>query len=209
MCSVLVALLISVITFSQNNDPNNKESQISTIKSQFGFNLGADYSLAQNFTSIDTFGVYPSSIYNALGIRLGVFGDIKIQQRITLLPKAELSLNYTTLEEENNTYKLGPANLYFMFHGKINFSKRDKKVNPYAAFGPGMRVPLNSNKEGVYNTVSAWSGDISMGLDLDLNWFYLSPEIRFSHGLTNIKAEDSWHKIRGSYIAFNLLFTGK
>lgn len=209
MCSVLFALLTSTLTFSQNNDKENNESLMITVKPQFGFNLGADYSLAQNYTSIDTFGIYPSTIYNAPGFRLGVFGDIKIQQRFTLMPKAELSFNYTTLQEQNNSYKLDPANLDFMLHGKINFSKRDKKLNPYCAFGPGLRVPLNGGEDVNYNTSSAWSGDISIGIDLDLNWFYLSPEVRYSHGLTNIKTGDSWSKIRGSYVAFNLLFTGK
>lgn len=202
-------MLISTLTFSQNSDEEKKESLIIIIKPQFGFNLGADYSLAQSYTSIDTFGIYPPTIYNAPGFRLGVFGGIKIQQRFKLMTKAELSFNYTTLQEKNKTYKLDPSNLHFMIHGKINFSKRDKKLNPYCAFGPGLRVPLNSNEDGNYNTISAWSGDISIGIDLDLNWFYVSPEIRYSYGLTNLKAENSWNKIRGSYVSFNLLFTGK
>lgn len=209
ICAVLFALLMMTLSFSQKSDQEKNETLIITVKPQFGFNLGADYSLAQNYTSIDTFGIYPSTIYNSPGFRLGVFGDIKIQQRFTLMPKAELSFNFTKIQEQNNTYKLDPANLDFMLHGKINFSKRNKKLNPYCAFGQGLRVPVNDGEEGNYNTSSAWSGDISIGIDLDLNWFYLSPEVRYSQGLTNIKTEDSWSKIRGSYVAFNLLFTGK
>ena len=209
ICSVLFALLMPFLTFSQDTGSENKESLTITIKPKFGFNIGADYSLAQNYSSVDSLRTYPSSIYNAPGFRLGVFGDIKIQQRFTLMPKAELSFNYATVQYNANTYKLDPLNLNFMLHGKINFTNRENKINPYCTFGPGLRLPLNGNDGGNYNTNSAWSADVALGLDFDLDWFYLSPEIRYSYGLTNIKAEDSWEKIRGSYVAFNLLFTGK
>ena len=209
VCTMLFALFIAGLTYSQDSGSVDKESLTITIKPKFGFNLGADYSLAQNYSSIDTFGIFPSTIYNAPGFRLGVFGDIKIQQRFTLMPKAEISFNYTTVQRDNNTYKLDPVNLDFILHGKINFSKRKNKINSYCAFGPGLRVPLNSDNEENYKTSNALSGDITLGLDIDLDWFYLSPEIRYSHGLTNINEENSWEKIRGSYVSFNLLFTGK
>jgi hypothetical protein len=72
-CSVFFALLISVCAFKQESDSANKETLIITLKPKFGFNLGADYSLAQNYCSTDTFGIYPSTFYNTPGFRLGVF----------------------------------------------------------------------------------------------------------------------------------------
>ena len=207
--SLLFAFILSGYSYSQTNDSIEKESLIITVKPSLGFNIGADYSLVKNYSSIDSFAAYPTSVYNAPGFRLGVFGDVKIQERFTLIPRAELSFNFTTVQQNGETLKLDPFNLDFMLHAKWNFKKRDSKVNPYCYLGPGLRVPLNSNSEGNFDTKKAWSGDISLGLDLELKWFYLSPEIRYSHGLQNIKNEDSWEKIRGSYTAFVLSFTGK
>ncbi len=87
------------------------------------------------------------------------------------MPKAELSFNSTTVQYNNNTYKLDPINLNLLLHGKINFSNRKNVINPYCTFGPGLRVPLNGNDESNYNTTSAWSVDITGGLDFDLDRF--------------------------------------
>lgn len=90
-------------------------------------------------------GMQPSSINNAHGFRLGIFGDIKIQNRFTLMPKAEISFNNTTVQENNKTYNLDPVNLDFLLHAKINFIEREKKFNPYCTFGSELRVSINSN----------------------------------------------------------------
>ena len=209
LCSFIVASIVSVYCYSQTNDSNEKESLIITITPNLGFNMGGDYSLVKNYSCIDSFAKYPTTVYNAPGFRIGVFGELKIQERFTLISRAELSINYTTVEQNGKILKLDPFNLDFMLHAKWNFSKRDSKVNPYCYLGPGLRVPFSGNSEDNFDTRRALSGDISLGLDIDLKWFYLSPEIRYSHGLKNIKTENSWEKLRGSYTAFILNFTGK
>ena len=132
--TVFFTLIFAGITYSQKTDSQDKESLVITIKPSFGFNVGADYSLVNNYSSKDTFAIYPSTVYNAPGFRLGVFADIKIQKRFTLSPKAELSFNYATIIQNNETYKLDPINLSFMFHGKFNLfikPKDPKELNLY------------------------------------------------------------------------------
>lgn len=209
LSSLIFATIVSGYCYSQTNDSKEKESLMITITPNLGFNIGGDYSLVQNYSSIDSFAAYPASVYNAPGFRLGVFGDVKIQERFTLIPIAELSFNFTTVQQNGETLNLDPLNLDFMLHAKWNFKKRDSKVNPYCYLGPGLRVPLNGNSQGNFDTKKALSGNISLGLDIELKGFYLSPEIRYSHGLQNIKNEGSWEKLRGSYTAFVLSFTGK
>jgi len=206
---VLFVLSISVFAYSQDTNSVEKESLIITIKPSLGFNVGAGYSLVNNYTALDTFGIYPTTVSIGPGFRLGIFGELKIQQRFTLSYKSELSFSSVSIRQGNETYKLNPVNLDFMLHGKFNFKKRDSKVNPYSYFGPALRVPLNGQSEDYFETKKSWSGDIAIGLDIDLGSFYLSPEIRFSGGLTNIMKEESWEKLRGSYAAFVLNFTGK
>ena len=212
--TVFFALICTGISYSQESDTLTKESSAIRIKPSFGFNLGVDYSLVNNYSSNISFASFPTTVYNAPGFRLGVFGDIKIQERFTLIPRGELSFNYSTAQQNGVTVKLDPFILDFMLHSKWNFLKRNRntKVNPYCYLGPAIRVPvnpLNGNSEDYYDTKSAWSGDVAFGLDIDLGLFYFSPEIRLSAGLSNIKKEDSWEKLSGSYTALVFNFTGK
>ncbi len=207
ICSVLSMLLLTSLAYSQNSNGSD-ESLIITIKPELGFSLGADYSMVQNFTQKDTFGIYPTTVNNAPGFRMGIFGDIKIQKRFTLMPKFELSLNNSTAEENNVVYSLNPAVLDFMLHGKFNFSKRPNKVNAYCAFGPGLSMPISDEDES-FPTKRAWTGDATIGVDIELDRFYLSPEFRYGYGLTNISERESWEGLRGSYLSLNLLFTRK
>lgn len=207
--SLAIISLVANVVFGQNPNTEKEGSLIITIKPKAGFTLGSHYTLVNNYIDIDTFTIYPTSVSNAPGFRLGVFGDIKIQQRFTLIPRAELSFNYTKAQVNSETLKLDPFNLDFMLHAKWNFLKRDSKVNPYGYLGPGLRVPISGNSSDNFNTKSAWSGDLAFGVDFELNSFYISPEIRLSNGISNIKEDDNWEKLRGSYVAFAISFTGK
>lgn len=208
ICLLFFAFTLSSHLHSQVSEPY-KKSDLITVKPTFGFNLGVDYSLISQFTSIDTFGIFPSSINNAPGFRFGIFGGLKIQQRFTLSGKSELALNSSTIFHDSETQKLNPANLGLMLHGKFNLKKGQPKTNPYLYFGPALIVPLDKTPGTNFKTKSAWSADFAIGLDIDLHFIYFSPELRFSGGLTNIRDDNSWEKLRGSYAAFVLSFTGK
>ncbi len=206
---LLFAFCVTAHTYSQNTEERKKESLIITVTPRFGFNAGADYSITNNYTALDTFAIYPSTIHNGPGARMGMFGELKIQQRFTLSFKSELSYSSATIMQDSTTYNLNPINLDFMLHGKFNFRKRGAKVNPYTYFGPALRTPINGQSQDNFETKRSWSGDIAFGLDIDLGSLYISPEIRYSRGLSNIKKEETWEKLRSSYVAFVLNFTLK
>ena len=73
LCSFIVASIVSVYCYSQTNDSNEKESLIITITPNLGFNMGGDYSLVKNYSCIDSFAKYPTTVHNAPGFRIGVF----------------------------------------------------------------------------------------------------------------------------------------
>jgi hypothetical protein len=207
--SFILCVSIAGIGFTQTSGQTVKESTTITVRPAFGFNLGVDYSLISNMTPSGEPLLCSPVINNGLGFRLGVFGDLKIQERFSLSQKVELSFNSTTLEHNNQTKELDPVNLNFMLHGKYNLGKKVSKVNPYFYFGPALRIPLENNSAGSIETKISWYGDVALGLDIDFGVFYISPEFRFSRGLTNMRKDESAGKLRSSYAAFVLNFTGK
>jgi hypothetical protein len=129
-------------------------------------------------------------IKNAPGFRLGVFAEFPISKRWAVSPKTELSFNYGRVIINDIGYRVDPVNLDLILHFKHKFKSYDGKVKPFINFGPNFRTPLNSNFEGAYlDTKVSLAADFGFGLEIDLNHFYLSPELRFSGGLTDIQTK--------------------
>lgn len=198
MSSMLLAVLFSGFIYSQKCDSTFR------YRPSFGFNLGLNQSVLYNSGNTDEL-----QIKNAPGFRLGVVSSFPIRERWAIAPKAELSFNFGSITEDNVKYRIDPNNLDFMVHVKYNFKGAYNKVKPYCYFGPDVRVPLNGEFSGIaYDTQTSLAFDFSFGVDVDMKYFLMSPEIRFSGGLTDIRTEASGSMLRGSNAAFVLNFTG-
>lgn len=196
---VLFSVLVSSLYFAQSSDDQKK------YKPSFGFNFGLNQSIL--FNSYDSESL---RIKNAPGFRMGVLANFPLKQGWSLSPKAALSFNNGSVTENNTLYKVDPVSLDFALHSKYRFKKYTGKYKPYISFGPSLRVPLEShgiNKQ--YNTVSAFGFDFSFGVDIATKHFLISPELRFTGGLTDIRQNPSGKMLRASNGALIINFMSK
>lgn len=197
--SCILLLLASVSTFAQEVETKLK------YKPSFGFNVGLNQSALYNSNDKDQL-----TIDNGLGFRLGVTSNFPIKNQWSIAPKAELSFNNARITENNITYKVDPYNLDFMAHVKYNFKGFNSKARPYCYFGPSVRVPVSSNSDNsLYSTRTSFAFDFAFGVDFELKNFLISPEIRFSGGLTDIRKNPSGKLLHGSNAALIINFSGK
>jgi len=197
--SMLLALISAGVLYAQECDTAAKYRPL------FGFNVGLNQSAIYNSNAVDEL-----QIINAPGFRIGVFAEFPISKRWSISPKSELSFNYGKITENDITYRVDPHNIDLMLHFKHRFKASYGKVQPYANFGPNFRTPLKENYNGVaYDTKLALAADIGFGLEIDVNHFYISPELRFSGGLTDIRKNPSGQTLRGSNAVLSINFTGK
>ncbi len=194
------ALILSSAFFTQSEDFDTTKR----YRPLFGFNIGANLSALYNSDATDEL-----QIENAPGFRLGVLAEFPISEKWSIIPRGELSFNYARVTEDNVTYKVDPNNLDFMTHFKYRFKGYEGKARPYMLFGPNIRVPLKSEVGEAYETKTSLAADFAFGVQIDASHFFISPELRFSGGLTDIRKTPSGKMLRGSNVAFVLVFTGK
>lgn len=203
MKKVVLCVCISFLfnlAFSQSTSET-----IEKYAPSFGFNLGLNQSVIYTSSANNQF-----EIKNAPGFRLGVLADFPITEKWSISPKVELSFNNGKIIENNITYRVDPYNIDFMTHFKYRIKGSKRKLNPYFSFGPNLKTPLIGNYEGVYyDTKASLALDFSFGFDIDMNYFIISPEIRFSGGLTDIRKSPTGETLRGSNAMFVINFSSK
>lgn len=196
---ILITLMSSPSIFAQESEPFTKS------RPSFGFNLGLNYSNLYNRNDNSQF-----EIQNAPGFRLGLISDFPFADRWSIAPKAELSFNYGSILENNVNYRVDPFNMDFMAHVKYKLNQFDNNLGAYCYLGPNMRLPFSGDSNiNSYDTRAAFGFDFGFGVDMHLQHFTISPEIRFTGGLTDIRTNPSGNMLRGSNAAFVLNFSGK
>jgi hypothetical protein len=197
----LLLTAVSLSGFSQSSTDFKSESK---YRPSFGFNVGLNQSVLFNSNATEEL-----EIQNAPGFRLGVLLSFPIFEKWSIDPKAELSFNYSRIIEGNINYRVDPNNLDFMVHMKYDLGYWKGKIQPYCYLSPNIRVPLSGEEidEPTYDTKIALAADFAFGLDIDLGHFNISPEIRFSGGLTDIRRNPYGNILRGSNAAFVLNFS--
>jgi hypothetical protein len=197
--SVMIALLFSCFIYSQEKDNTTKYSP------SFGFNVGLNYSALYNSNQTEEL-----EIFNAPGFRLGVLANFPISERWSISPKSELSFNYSNIIQDNVQYRVDPNNIDFMIHFKHRFKGYNNKVTPYFYFGPNLRTPMAREQDFLaLDTRLSLAFDFAFGVDIELKEFIISPELRFSGGLTDIRTNPEGKMLRGSNTALVINFTSK
>lgn len=197
--SVLVIFCFSFSLFSQDVD------SISKRKHSFGFNVGANYSALYNSNATSEL-----QITNAPGFRLGVFADFPISKQWSIAPKSEISFNYSSIIDNNVKYRVDPYNLNFMAHFKYFFKGYNNIARPYITFGPNLRTPIQGSFKGTtYDTKLALNMDFAFGVQIEAKHFLISPELRFSGGLTDIRRNPEGKILRGSNASLIINFSSK
>jgi hypothetical protein len=169
----------------------------------FGFSFGLNRSNLQ-FGSAQQNG---DQITNGLGYRLGLVSELRLGKRFVITPKADLSFNAGQVSQSNTDYAVSASSLELMGHLKYRFAKSN--FSPYVLAGPNYRMPLNTRSDNFVPTRNDLAIDVGMGLDIPLIGFKISPEVRYSYGLTNVTNSDAFSDLNHHNIAISLIFTGK
>lgn len=169
----------------------------------FGFSFGVNRSNLQ-FGAAQENG---DQIVNGMGYRLGVVSELRLGKRIVVSPKADLSFNAGQLNQGNTDYAVSASSLELMGHLKYRMMRSN--FSPYILVGPNYRIPLANRNDNSVPTSSDVALDIGVGLDVPLIGFKMSPELRYSYGLSNITNSEAFSDLNHHNIALTLIFTGK
>lgn len=173
-------------------------------KPSLGFNFGLNYSLLNNGDAKDEL-----QIENAPGFRLGLVSDYPISKRFSIAPKAELSFNYANVTQNGIRYRADKYTLEGMVHFKYDMGYKGK-YKSYCYIGPNFRTPLHKAGEFTdLNSRSTVAIDFGFGVDMQFKNFTMSPELRFSAGIMDIRKEPQGKMLRGSNASLILNFTSK
>lgn len=211
ICSILISGAVSAQEFTgkvKPDFPSIKDRTNSSISGEkpkfatFGFDIGVNRSNLQ-FGETQTDG---DQITNGLGYRLGIVSNFQFTRRFSFSPKAELSFNATRLDQSNTSYNVNGTNLEFLGHFKYKLMKSN--FSPYVIAGPNLRVPLYKDTDKYVPTKEDVAIDFGAGLDIPLKAFKLSPELRYSYGLSNITESSEFSDLQYHNISLSLIFTG-
>lgn len=169
----------------------------------FGFGFGLNRSNLQ-FGSTQENG---DQIVNGMGYRLGVVSELRLGKRFVITPKADLSFNAGQISQSNTNYTVSTSSLELMGHLKYRFAR--SQFSPYVLAGPNYRIPLRTGAEDYVPTRNDLALDVGVGLDIPLIGFKISPELRYSYGVTNITNSADFSDLNHHNIAISLIFTGK
>jgi hypothetical protein len=181
------------------NGGNGRDRKIAA----FGFSLGINRSNLQYGETQEN----GDQIVNGMGYRLGVVSEFRLGKRFVVTPKADLSFNAGQLNRENTEYAVSASSLELMGHLKYRMMRSN--FSPYILAGPNYRIPLANRNDNNVPTTSDVAIDVGVGLDIPLIGFKISPELRYSYGLTNITNSDAFSDLNHHNIAVSLIFTGK
>lgn len=188
---IILMLLSSVAVFSQT------ESIEKTPK--YGIYLGLNHSDLEIRNAPNDF-----IISTDLGFQLGILANFEILNWLSFSPKMELSVNSAKIDRINQTYQVMPANIGIIGH--LNLKIPNKKLEPYLFFGPHFRHSLmrKTLTSAEFPTDSGLSFDIGIGTARQFKHFAFAPEVRYSHGLSNVNGNPSLQGVK--YHNLSLIF---
>lgn len=196
-------LLCSILTFSQTYE-GMCESRF-----KFGFNLGANYSDLKSIELLPT----DASISNGGGFNFGVLMDYSISPDFIFSPKLELafynsSVDFINLDNSIYSYEIFPISLNIMTH--FDYKIGSGNIEPYVFAGPNIKLPLSKSPpiSTQYGNNSDIAIDFGIGFQNKTKHFILSPELKYSYGLTNINRNPELQTLKFNTITFSLAFSG-
>lgn len=191
---ITAAFIISGIVNAQNSE----KKRFTT-----GFNFGVNHAnvLLDDFSN-------GGSVQNGLGFRMGVISSFAFSERISIDPKAELSVNSSTFWDGTESFAINPVDLELITHLKVKTKKRG--FSPYFIAGPNVKIPVSRNDELTLPTRQDVALDLGIGLDVPLGKkVRVSPELRYSIGLVNLTETTTISNLKFHNISLILNFGGR
>lgn len=163
-------------------------AQQDTSLYHFGFLLGVNQSVFLFDEDLPDF----QQINNKRGIKLGIMMDYDISDQNGIRAQATLSSNTAELKTQVESAEYAnQLEQYFLEAGLFYVLKpKETKFNPYFLLGGVYKEGVKNNNLAE-NVIAAprrdVAFDLAVGIDKDLTFFHLQPELRYSYGLTNVE----------------------
>ncbi len=139
--------------------------------------------------------------------------EYTLNRYFSFVPKSELSFNdariFTVYKDGSKETKLiSPLTVELSPHFTIGLS--EKRTRPYFLIGPTLKIPIpdrsNPNASEINSTIGAL--DLGFGLNKELKFFSIAPELRYSYGLNNIANSPDINRMHFHNITLVLIFKG-
>ena len=137
----------------------------------------------------------PMIVENALGFRLGALATYKLNPRLSLTGRSELSFNngiiYKDVPRLFPFYQeILPYSNEFILHAEFS----DTKGRWYALAGPNFKlaIPNTTQAANEFTSNSDIALDIGFGRNLSFFGHALTPQLRYSFGLYGISSNPSF-----------------
>jgi hypothetical protein len=174
----------------------------------FGIDFG------ENLSSFAISSKKPSDVEkvtstNGSGFRLGVLMDMPVSRHFTMNASSDLvfydnKMRVFKTDNTNKEYELPPT-VEFSVH--LTYKLVESRIRPFLSFGPSYKMPIVSSSMPVSQlSKSTLALDLGIGVERVFPKFIISPELRYSYGLTNISSTTGMLETKLNTIAFILCF---
>lgn len=201
MRCALFLLLLASISKDICAQPSRRTGDVFT-----GLTIGINYS------RVTTEKANPNDIVDiatvtGLGYRLGLLGGLQVSRHIAIELRPALAFNdsklgITRLNLDMETYGQtimieGAGHVFYKFYAG--------KVIPYMLAGGSYRQPLNDASSTIRQMVRpSLAADVGIGLEKRLRHFSIAPEIRYSHGISNLQPIKGINSVKMHSIIFTV-----
>ena len=202
--AVLIACCLCALGARAQHSVYEHDIRYSNRFFHFGITLGVNnmnYKITPDSVFIHQNQVLTMETGRGLGFHLGILSDLHISNRFELrfipaLSLGEKNLNFTVRNSDTIVNKkIESVYLEFPMHLKYK-SKPYKDMRPYVTAGMKYSVDLQSNAGArrAENLIKVNRNDVALeygiGVEFHLPLVIISPEIKFTYGLTNVLAPD-------------------
>ena len=193
----LLAMSISLANAQESKGRLERNKDFIT----FGFDVGINKSRLAFSNATGSYST-PGS-----GYRLGFVTNFRLGDQFSIVPKAELSFNGARVSDSQGDYKVSLSTMELIAH--LKYKTKARNLSSYVVAGPNLRVPLlTRTQDGSFFTQENLAIDFGVGIDLPIFKYRISPEIRYSLGLKEMRSGSSLGNLSYNNFAFVVVFSG-
>lgn len=221
----ILFFLLTKVSFAQKNKVKNLENFDKHIL-HFGFLLGtnsANFIIRPNADKLLNDTLYAINAVKQPGFSLGIVSDLKIFENFNLrfIPCLTFSTRKIDYVFKSSLVSKTVESTFLEFPLSLKFkSDRVNNYRMYVLGGGKYTIDMSSNKDVETSAEKAilkinrndFLGEVGIGMDFYLEYFKLSPEIKYAFGLRNLVVNDnsiyssSLDRLNSKIIYFSLTF---
>ncbi len=199
--ALLLLMTIGLNTLLMAQKPHG-----TTEKVRAGFSLGINHSLLQSNKGLSE----NMMIHNDIGFQMDMMVEYVLNDRMLINSAFGFSLNDSKVLSGTHElpYDVFGLSADFMIHGIYRFST--SAFRPYILIGPSLMWPMDidRNYSAQYPAGKNLAADIGFGLEKVFGFLSISPELRYSWGLSNVNANPALISLTYHRVSFSFKFKG-